>query len=386
MAHAGGLGMAPLVAIGGAMHMLTRPHIANDQPFWKMMPDWGWAMTSFLLWSGLSYLWSPYEDPKALTNAMVLILSVALFFPFLGAFGRAVQYSQKSLINLSIGAVLVLCVSLFADLISGYGLTFWVDPLGAGEDMQRKLADADMNTGHGIVVLVLMMPAILTLFVKHWRYGWLYAGACVCWVSYIAFLGNLASAQFALLVGVPTFIMACFYPYFMLKIAIFVGIASLIFAPFIGVWASLLGAEHKMLLPLSWEHRVEAWDYIYQKIMEKPVWGHGFDASRTFNETFILRGSYELPIVSLHPHNAGLHIWVETGMVGALLASLFIFLAGRIAIRRLSDNPLTVAMVTSYIAIAVCLCTVSFGVWQYWWWATLIFTGALLQIKILGYK
>ena len=76
---------------------------------------------------------------------------------------------------------------------------------------------------------------------------------------------------------------------------------------------------------MSWDHRLRMWGYCWNIISEHPLVGAGFDASRTFNDTFFAKDGRELTLLSLHPHNLGIQIWTETGLVGAVFAAILLF-------------------------------------------------------------
>ena len=112
------------------------------------------------------------------------------------------------------------------------------------------------------------------------------------------------------------------------------------------------------------------------KLFEHPLIGHGFDAVRTFNETHTIRGFEERAIVSLHPHNAGLHIWIELGLVGVLLGSVAVFMTMRyLTVPGRLSRPRLVAT-SGFVIAATVMASFSYGVWQDWWWAIIIFAAA----------
>ena len=126
------------------------------------------------------------------------------------------------------------------------------------------------------------------------------------------------------------------------------------------------------------------WDFTAAKIWEAPLIGHGFDAVRTFDDTMALGVADNWRIVSLHPHNVGLHIWVETGFIGVLLACFTVFLIGRNLLRPAAKSTAFAMGATGLITAATIISSVTYGVWQDWWWASIIFAGAMLNI--LSYK
>ena len=145
-------------------------------------------------------------------------------------------------------------------------------------------------------------------------------------------------------------------------------------------------------LPASAAHRVLIWDFVLARIEERPVLGWGMDASRslpggrdTFDDPTLDRFGLTAPSerilfgrhsaqLPLHPHNAALHIWLETGMVGAVLAGA---LVAAMALA-LGAVPVITAAGLGVLASGMVTGLLSFGVWQPWWVASLMLAAVLL--------
>jgi O-antigen ligase len=126
---------------------------------------------------------------------------------------------------------------------------------------------------------------------------------------------------------------------------------------------------------------VEGWAYVTSRIFERPLFGHGFDAVRTFDATQEIRG-YDMSLVSLHPHNAGLHIWVETGVVGVGLAVFALILLAREMLAWVGDSRARAIATAGFVIAATVISSVSYGVWQEWWWASLFLGAALTPVLL----
>ncbi|MES2214695.1 MAG: O-antigen ligase family protein [Pseudomonadota bacterium] len=117
---------------------------------------------------------------------------------------------------------------------------------------------------------------------------------------------------------------------------------------------------------ISWQHRLFIWDFVAHKAAEKPILGHGFDASRYLGENqSIDYKHYHLPLLPLHPHNNILQMWLELGCVGLILFAFTIY--GVVAEIKKNyfgaSGPLALACFVNYFVIGM----ISFGVWQMWW-------------------
>jgi len=388
-AIAGGLGIAPLAAIGGGASLLVSVFaIVKTRPLnfalWSrltLLPAWAWALSAFMAWVSLTRLWSPYEDPDRIGNAWVLILGAILFLAFNYIVKHVSRQRPDTMERVVFGMSSLLAVALLIDFSTHYGLTFLVDPLAPGEDIVKKRGDAEMNTGHGITVLALWLPASIMIGIAKFKGGKGLAAGLTIAAILGAYMGGLASGVIAMTLGAFVMGVSYYRPYLMTKIVTALGCISLIFAPLLGHFMAGLTAVQKSKLPFSWEHRAEMWAYVSHKIAANPVIGYGFDASRTFTDTFESRGFSDISIVSLHPHNAGLQIWLETGVIGAVLAAVTLFLLGRQILRRghncRYNNRYEIMVLNGFMMSTILLCNVSYGVWQDWWWAAIITAAAL---------
>jgi O-antigen ligase len=132
-------------------------------------------------------------------------------------------------------------------------------------------------------------------------------------------------------------------------------------------------------------HRLAIWDNAAALIAHEPVMGYGIEASRVIG-----RGGADLPVLGadssirfealpLHPHNAAIQIWLELGGIGALLYALMLFVLTQ-KIWRMAHGPLLRASFMGGWAAAVAMLHLSYGVWQFWWIATLGMIAAMLFV------
>lgn len=373
--HAGGLGIAVVTAILGVSGYLT----AKPSSF-RNIPLWFFALALFCFWAALSSFWSPYEDTKTLSNPIKLILVLVLYPGALLSFRSAGAHDRNVLRHMLMAMAILALGVLLIDLMSGYGITYLMDPPNPGEDIVRKGGDIEMNLGHHISVLALLMPVVMTVMRRQLSLGWFLAATFGVFVAIAALLGNLIVGVMAVLAGLFAMYMARLKPMKTLRLITWFAIASILLAPLLGFLAAQASPEFKAQLPFSWEHRIEMWAYTAQRIMESPIWGHGFDAVRTFDATFSSRGVENWAIVSLHPHNAGLHIWAETGLIGVALACVAILTMG-ISIEYFCRNShLRTMAAAGAMTVGIVLSGVTYGVWQEWWWATLFFVSGTLYL------
>lgn len=375
MAHAGGLGIAAVTAVAGLVALICLP-----LPKLSRIPSWGWALALFLTWAFISAFWSPYEHPSVLSNPVKLGVGVILFFCFDRGVKAASLKAPRFLRIFVIGTAFIGLGVLLIDLLFPYAVTYLVDPIAEGEHVYYKTGDILMNLGHAVAVYTLLLGFIVGLLTGTGRRSVILTAVFIIMLIAAAISHGLAVSVIGVLAAF--FAMGCarFWPRATLFGLMATACASILAAPLMGLISRGVSPELKAKLPISWEHRVEMWSYITAKIGQHPFFGYGFDAVRTFTDTYTSRG-LDFAYVSLHPHSAGLHIWAETGLVGAILATVTLGLIGKSALLAVNQRPELAVPFAGFAAAAVTICTVTFGVWQDWWWAAVIVTASLRHIS-----
>lgn len=372
MSHAGGLGIAPLTFILGLLGLVLslRAGIKISPPFI--------ALLLLLVWASLTAFWSPYQTDGFLTNYLKLLIMgpVVFFAPMVFKFcarnGRAF---------LPILFVVTTCVSALLvtiDILSGFKITLFFNPANTPDELARRLSDAEPNLSHAITVL-LLVSAPVTIIAKAYFKSWkIWSSVFLALLLTAAFAHNLAIG----VIGVPLVVLTLFlgfrFPSAVTKSVVALGVLSLILAPLIGYASSLMVNGDLHAFPGSWEHRVRMWAYCWPQILENPLTGLGFDAVRTFDEEYITRNGIQHTIVSLHPHNIGLHLWVETGVIGVMLACSVIVTSYK-AFKPQIINIDKGAFIAGVLVAALLISLVTYGVWQFWWWASVFFTIGLIH-------
>lgn len=133
-------------------------------------------------------------------------------------------------------------------------------------------------------------------------------------------------------------------------------------------------------LPLSAQARLDSYAYVLDKIRQKIFLGWGIDASKSWDETHLITlpdgRMVDYAIVPGHPHNAALHVWAETGVVGAFLLALFAaFLGERLA--RTSSRSREIASTGAGIWVgALVLALLSYSLWNDAFWASIVISAS----------
>jgi O-antigen ligase len=312
-----------------------------------------------LIWAAVSTLWSPYHPHKLEETT---ILKMALQLPIYGAAVLAARRADPALTRRALEICAIGCaifgVILLLEAASQAALYKTLRVFYA--PMRADLAEA--RIGHSTYVLGAIWPLAALGARPRWR-GWLalamFAGVAAAALAF----GNDAPV-IGLVLAPVTALVVWRWPGLGPKLLASVAVALFLGMPAI-VWAVRHFADYAALeraAPETDAMRLSYWSHAIDWIRLRPLRGWGLDASRVFG-----------PGIKLHPHNQPLQVWLELGVVGAVLAAAF----WGVALVKLSRPT------PSLRTAAVCACAavyllfgVNFGVWQEWWLAL----GALIAL------
>lgn len=132
-------------------------------------------------------------------------------------------------------------------------------------------------------------------------------------------------------------------------------------------------------------HRLAIYRGVADLIVQAPLLGHGANSARGIPEGqnridydfTVGKRDYAVhsELIPLHPHNAVLQVWLELGLVGALLAcALIVHVLG--AIVKTTEGSGRVLALTAFAAVFA-VENVSFGAWQSWWLGLILILAAM---------
>ena len=376
VSHAGGLGIAPLIfilgLIGLALTIKTKRFRITKVQMTLML---------FLAWLCVTSLWSPYKPDDVLTNYIKLFLMVMVFYWSWPLFEYTARRRPRRLRHIFMAATFFTVGLLVIDLLSNFGLTLLFNPASNHNDKIFKLIDAEMNLGHSITIGVLLVAPVTMLMLSEMPKS--IARAAVLLLIALLALSSVLNGLTVGLLGLVSVILATLagysYPQKTPKMLLTLVIVFIMMSPVLSLLAFNFVGDSGTELPQSWDHRLRMWGYCWQVIAEHPLKGAGFDASRTFDDTFILRDGREITIVSLHPHNAGIQIWTEAGFIGALLASAVIATLFK-PVRKYALNRTRGGAVSGVIVAMIITSSLTYGAWQFWWWGCLFLAVGTLHL------
>ena len=372
MSHAGGLGIAPLTFILGSLGL-----VLSLRTGFKISPPFI-ALILLLVWATLTAFWSPYETDGFLTNYIKLLIMGPVFFFAPMVFKFCAQNGRAFLPKLFVVTTCLSACLVTIDILSGFKITLFFNPADTTDELARRLSDAEPNLSHAITVLLLLSAPVILVSKAYFKSWKILSSVFLALLLTAAFAHNLAIGVIGVPLVVLTLCLAFRSPGAVTKSVIALGVLSLILAPLIGYLSSLMVNGDLHAFPGSWEHRVRMCAYCWPQILEAPLIGSGFDSVRTFDEEYITRNGIQHTIVSLHPHNFGIHLWTETGFIGVMLACSALVTSYQAFNMRVM-NADSAAFISGVFIAALLISLVTYGVWQFWWWASFFFTIGLIH-------
>ena len=138
----------------------------------------------------------------------------------------------------------------------------------------------------------------------------------------------------------------------------------------------------KLFFELKFLHRSMIWSYTKEKILERPLVGHGFFSSRFIGEDYKIIDikNDKKSAIPLHPHNFIMQVWLELGLLGIIIFYFFIYnLIKRLKPFTEKQFYLSAFPIVSIIQVFF-IGQLSYGFWQSWWIAIIIINFMLYSI------
>jgi O-antigen ligase len=352
--YLGNEGVAAVVAAGGvaALPVVLR----------RRLPAVGMLILAVLTaWAVVTYSWSPlrlqqahphgYKALEALT-APKLVLQFIVYGAFVsGALRLPADQREQTLrwLGLALAGVTLVLVVDAAAQGAIYNL---FNRLFGKHDLTPDLARRDAARGCYTVALFFWPAALFSL--RRTNVGVPILIGMATAVSSVV-LGEDAPAA-ALMLSTLVFLLVRANPRLGAWACMVGSAVYFLVAPLVFVWRRPTAVLVPSLGKASWAARLDIWTFTSKLIAHRPLLGYGLDSSRAFD-----------PRIPMHPHDAALQLWLELGVVGALLAALFFgWVFYKVARVARADAPWT-AVACATGSIYLFIGAISFGVWQEWW-------------------
>ncbi len=222
-----------------------------------------------------------------------------------------------------------------------------------------------MNKGI-ITAVLLCWPAALALWLSG-RRGW--AAVMPLAMAALVLPLDTQTASFAMLCAIvaAALLAAIGRPWLRIMAA---GLVLLVFLqPVVVASLAAAGGVDADWMPSSFRHRVFIWDFVAQRIAERPLLGWGLEASRIIPDFGVEPPFGYRSVIPVHPHNTFLQVWLEMGLVGMVPVLILVLLPLR-AIAGLASAPRALAGGAWAAAVAAAL--PGYGAGQSWWLFTIV--------------
>lgn len=340
------------------------------------------SAAAFLVWSGLSALWSinPGRSLEMTVSNTAAVAGATVLYLFIARAGAPAihRVGQAAIIGTAIAAAIILFeLSTTASL----------NRLAHGNLLPVEKIPIPRNYLNGsAAVFVMMLWPLTALLGNAGRTGIAIGTGVLLFV--LSFAGAASTAMIAATLGAAAGVIAAWRPGFFRIVAGAGFAAAILLMPIAtDILPDPKDRVHSDSFDFSVNHRMRIWHFATDRIMERPVLGWGLDSSRAIPGgkdiemiTLVYPDGGEFPWAEqqlpLHPHNIFLQIWLELGLVGALFgAGALLALVWAIS---LTESAWVRFSSAGAMAAGVTFSGLSYSIWQSWWFCTLMFALALL--------
>ena len=336
----------------------------GGRPGWAREPL-PWVLALLLVWCALSASWSvvPVQSLRLVAPIFFVFLGVLVL---LGLADGLEASARRRVARFWLAGFAIAAAILALDFSFGFPLARLLAGAGPESPAERLTKNYDAAV---IVLLMSAWPLVLAGGNRWTR--WLPLAAAAVLVLSAA---NL-TAKVALVLAAGAYVLARWRARPVILGVAAACILAVLAAPVIfaaadpdGPWAGRVEQVRESGL-----HRLHTWNFVAGRIAERPWLGWGLDSSPA-----IPGGDAEVrsgwPYLSLHPHNIGLQLWLELGVVGAVLGAAVLALIGR---GLLGLDPAKSAVGVALLVTVFTAASLSYGMWQNWWLAAQGITAAL---------
>lgn len=304
-----------------------------------------------LIWAWLGLLWSldaSYGIKELVRSSLLLPFGIILYL----ALPQLVAAFEKDWLKRAMIAIFTVGVVFLA-----------IDPhLGIMRGLTGENRLEHYHNFPAILTSVFLWPILLMLWQKNRA---LAVGLYV--LTIVAVLQTISvSAQLVVVLGGLGVVILYLLRSHIILVGLVIALSFYVLMIFAGEWSVYLPETvHKVLANASIYHRIEIWQSYFAGIMERPILGWGFDASRLPQREGYVDGlGAWAATTSHHPHNLSLALWFELGLPGLILGAVALVIA-TLALR---NEPYPLQMIGVITLLGILLhCGVGKHIWQSAW-------------------
>lgn len=342
---------------------------------------WVFAFTAFAL---ISTIWSAAPADSILKS---IFLCLVVFTVAIGAqtiyraSDKQIGFFCESIIIASAIGFLLIGIEIATDQwITGTFYTLFPE-LAAGKKKHIRVINGvaipvtvtELNRRITLACF-LFWPALALVYFDRNTIRKIIALMCIGFGSVMVLIyGSHQSSQLALVVSGITFLAAMYYLAATRRTLILAWAAAVFMALPLAWSLFSLGAHQQEKLPNSARARVVIWNSMSQLYKENYLFGIGSNATKTVVKSRAneLNDKYATPkyhVVYRHPHNVYLEVWLELGLIGAVL----FFITGYFLLKLVLYGSLPLqAIAASQFALFAAMIWPSYSMWQPWFMATI---------------
>lgn len=322
-----------------------------------------------LAWTAIAMAWT--FDPAGAFGRWLNLPLLLLALLLLAGAGRrypadlATALLRGLAIGCSLGALVI--------LVEWLGGSPLITHLRPADDQPRHPLD---ELGRGLAFGTLAIWALVAwLAGRGQRWAWLLP---LLLLAPALLLQHLASAA-SVLAGLGLALLTLWRPRLGRALLLILPAAILLLGPPLLIRLYGWGLMDNESLPSTARYRVQIWWFTSERILEKPLWGWGYDAARRMPDFGVTPYGGKPHVIPTHPHQAFLQAWLELGLPGLLLAWGWFLLAWRgLAGRSRGAQAAVLGLTGGAIAVAA----TAFGLWQGHTLAILVLAPALLLLAL----
>lgn len=361
------LSLAIISTAAGAVMAVM--YLVGHRGFLTQLHPLSGLFAALFVFALVSVIWA-IEPEEALDKLPRFALVLVPGFLFLMACRAIGPRSRKEIGKMCIAGTCLVLVLLFLEVALGGALMrFRSDPVTQPVQYMN-----DFNRGLNVFA-ILIWPAILFSFRHKFVYGLVMFLVAILLLSHF----STNAAFLATLAGAVVFVAVFAAPRITGIAVTLIVTAYFIAAPAINHFLpppkELWQATD---LPRSAYHRFLTWQFTTERIVERPFLGWGFNSSRSIPGAQEPLDVFEAAL-PLHPHSAPLQLWLELGVLGALIAGAAVSLVGE-RIRRRSSDKLSQAVASAAFVSATSVMCLSYGIWQSWWMSALFLAAGVTMV------
>lgn len=327
-------------------------------------------LAALVIWAALSAAWALDPGDSLRTAAKVLLIAVSAVVLLRGTLALDPSARGSVGIALLFGFLIALALIWF-ELASDLVVTRLLRGLEPGAVTLEFFARATS------VLALFIWPAGLVIW-RRFGWGW----ALLIYVLTLVTVAQMTSMAsiLALACGGAVLLLAVIFP----RVAGWALAATIAIMVAVTPTMSVVAPATKAVLTeagmtnISVLYRLIIWDHIGERAAERPIVGWGIDTARHLEGATEFVEIVTLPdgrrpsaqLVTLHPHNGLLQIWLDLGVPGILVVAAILLLAVRWIMRNIDDRR-SLATCLATVVAGLVIMQISYGIWQGWWQSAL---------------